>query len=60
MPASKALKAASTPSEPGDSADVVAAFLAGAAAFSVCGGVGLARFVFALRGRSVVVEEFEF
>jgi len=68
MPSSSLLNAASTPSEPAPSCAVVAGFLAGGFGdgFGVAAGVwvsvatGLVRLVFVVRGRSLVVDVFEF
>src|ERR1043166_2699090 len=67
MPSSSLLKAASTPSEPAPSCAVVAGFLTGGFGdgFAVAAGVWLSvdtalRFVFVVRGRSLVVDVFEF
>jgi len=57
------LKAASTPSEP-DACGAGGGVFFGAGVevgvFSVCGAGGFVRFVFVVRCRSVVVDEFEF
>jgi len=67
MPSSSLLKAASTPSDPAPSGAVVAGFLAAGFGLGVdfagawlSVATGLVRFVFVVRGRSLVVDVFEF
>jgi len=60
MPASSALKAASTPSEPVACGAGGAVFFGSLSGLFVSDGAGLALLVFVVRCRSVVVGEFVF